>query len=478
MRSALIISTDTLTNTFDRRILFQADLLIHAGWNVLIFARHNDGRKVRFTHEHGHNFILFPLTRFENLVQIAHATKISGSSRRVLKRLFLYCLAMFTKFRFRSVSNYAFRVLFRIASSLNARVTNDVFRKPLRSIYRKVCGARLVDTHQSHSLGEIDLDGELIFQNEFFGLDYDQCFDDFELDSSIDLVIVCDATAGIAGIKLADRSASQLWFDAHEFYSEIGSLTPDEKSNIQRIESLLLSRASRCYTVNEKIAMLMNAEMNQSKFKVLPNAFNPAYIEVNETPARTVSIRSELGLSASSILFVYHGWFGADRNLKVLIDTFGSLSARNRDIHLALMGYGNLNSTYNSRLPKNVHLMESVDSKAIGDRLQGSDCFVVPYQPTDLNTLLCHPNKVGDAIALRTPLLFSEGLLHLQEITDRFKFGVAAPFTNVEETVDLIMGTDWKKLQANARWNELDEAYGWIAFESRFTSWLKEDFDD
>jgi hypothetical protein len=478
MRSAVIITTDTLTNTFDRRILFQADLLIQSGWNVLIFAKHRNGNKVRFTHEHGHNFILFPLTRFENLIQAAYSSKISGSPRRALKKTFLYGSAISKRFRFRKLTEHVFRVFFRIASYANAKITKDVFRKPLRSIYRKLAGRRLVGALESGALNSPASPRDLIVEDKFLGLNYDTSFDNFELDSSVDLVIVCDATAGIAGIKLAERSASQLWFDAHEFYSEIGSLSLEEKINTQRIESLVTSRASRCYTVNEHLAKLMDAELEFVKFKVLPNAFNPAHIAEKETPSKTISIRSELGLSASSTLFVYQGWFGSDRNLKILIDTFGSLNTRNKDLHLALMGYGNLHSIYNSKLPDNVHLVESVDSKAIGDRLLGSDCFVIPYQPSDLNTLLCHPNKIGDAIALRVPILFSEGLVHLYEISDRFKFGVHVPFTSLEITEHLIMETDWKKLQANAKWNELEEVYGWSAFESRFSSWLKEDFGD
>ena len=447
MRSVVIISTDTLTSTFDRRILFQADLLIQSGWNVLIFAKHKNGNKVRVTYEHGHSFILFPSTKLENLLEFAYSTKISGPPRRALKKTFLYAFAIFKRLRFNKVSDQAFRILFRIASYASTKITKDVFRKPLRSVYRKLSGARLEGAHQSRTLNTPDSDGDLNIKDELHGLQYDKCFDDFELDSSIDLVIVCDTTAAVAGIKLAERSASQLWFDAHEFYSEIGSLTLEERVNTQRIESLVMYRASRCYTVNEHLARLMNLEANFDKFKVLPNAFNPVYIGGKETPSQTMSIRTELGLSASSTLFVYQGWFGSDRNLKVLIDTFGSLNTSGKEIHLALMGYGNLRSVYTAKLPKNVHLMESVDSKAIGDRLLGSDCFVIPYQPSDLNTLLCHPNKVGDAIALRVPILFSEGLVHISEIADRFKFGIGVPFTSLEETKNLIIETDWKKLQ-------------------------------
>ena len=460
--------------TFDRRILFQADLLLEKGWDVLIVAKHDRGMKVRFTNHHGQSFLLFPSTVLTQLMHVAYNAKIHSAIRPKLKTIAILILKILSKFRLRSIRDGFFKLYFRLASVVNSKISNERLRLVLTKIYRGVAGKRLVVSSEdkSDSTSGFFIKDSLSFAD----LKYDKCFDSLELDSGIDLVIINDASAAISGIILADRSSSIIWFDAHEFYSEIGSLSSEEKSNYQKIESLVASKATRCYTVNEHLAELMNDDLPTKKFDVLPNAFNPHFINREENLSTTKSIRSELKLSKSATLFVYQGWFGSDRNLEDLIDVFSGKNLEENDFHLALMGYGNLHAVYGKRLPGNVHLVESVESKLIGDRLVDSDCFVIPYSPGDTNVLFCHPNKVGDSIALRIPILFAEGLYHLSEITHHYGFGISAPFASKELTEEIILKTDWRKLASEADWVALDEHYGWTAFQKKFTSWLFEDF--
>ena len=453
---ALIFTNDVLTNTFDRRILLQADLLAECGFEITIIAVGDYSGHIINAYRHGHEFILVPQDPISKLVSNVSTRKLPQFVRWPLKLVY------------RALRNF---VILR---------SDARFRKPIDKLFRLIATLlkRTLPSSWYHKVRDIWINAPVHHQSvpdreitNPVAIFYEQRFRDIQIDSHIDLVIACDATAAAPAIMHALKLGAELWFDAHEFYSEQSSLTSTEKSYIREIEKEVLGKASRSYTVNPLLAEKMNSEFELTrKVDFLPNS---PLIRKDSRPSLS-SFRSELNLADNDLLLIYHGWIYKGRNLETLNQIFSLPEMRN--VHLLIVGYGQL-AEFFPNLKENIHTLPTVSSADLLQKLDGINGILIPYDSNeDINTKYCFPNKVGDAIEAQIPIFANQSLVFLNMLIEEFNIGRSIDFANPKAAAGSILSY-FDESHLNQNWLGCDSAFGTTRFSNEFRSWIEKDFD-
>jgi hypothetical protein len=452
---ALIFTNDVLTNTFDRRILLQADLLVENGFETTIVAVGDYSGYIINAYQHGHQFILVPQDSISKLA--------ANLATRRMPFVVRWPLALaYRAFRnlglLRKTPRFGkpLEKLIRLSAILLRRtLPSDWFYK-VRSVWR-------------NSFSENEVVPDHIPLNPIAEF-YEKRFKDIPTDPEVDLVIACDATAAAPAIMHARKLGADLWFDAHEFYSEQSSLTATEKIYIREIEKEILDIASRSYTVNPLLAERMNSEFELTrKVDFLPNS----PLIKKDTSRSLSSFRSELNLADSDILLIYHGWIYKGRNLETLSQIFSLPEMR--DVHLLIVGYGQL-AEFFPNLKDNIHTLPTVSSADLLQKLDGVNGILIPYDANeDINTKYCFPNKVGDAIQMQIPIFANQSLMFLSMLIEKFNIGRTIDFANPKEAAGSILSY-FDESHSNQNWLDCDLAFGSTKFSNEFRSWIELDF--
>lgn len=452
---ALIFTNDVLTNTFDRRILLQADLLVESGFETTIVAVGDYSGHIINAYQHGHEFILVP--------QDSISKQAAKLAMRRMPFFVRWPLALAYR-AFRNIrllpktSRFSKPVekLIRMSAILLRRtLPSDWFYK-MRSIWR-------------NSFSENEVVPDHIALNPIAEF-YEKRFKDIRTDPEVDLVIACDATAAAPAIMHARKLGADLWFDAHEFYSEQSSLTSVEKNYIREIEKEILDRASRSYTVNPLLAEKMNSEFELTrKVDFLPNS----PLVKKDAGKSLSSFRSELNLADNDLLLIYHGWIYKGRNLETLNQIFSL--AEMKDVHLLIVGYGQL-AEFFPNLKENIHTLPTVSSADLVQKLDGINGILIPYDSNeDINTKYCFPNKVGDSIQTRIPIFANQSLMFLGMLIEKFNIGRTIDFANPKAAAASILSY-FDESHTNQNWSDCELAFGSTRFRSEFLSWIELDF--
>jgi hypothetical protein len=454
MPSCIILSTDEATPTFDRRILQQAEILRELHWSVLIVAFDSNHSKPTFDFRHDTLFLLIQNSFTRKKVDTWAKKKMPRILRhvlRIIKRL------IFTHSSELRLKKFILR---------RRRFLKFIFRlMPLRSYSKNILlQLYLKITDPSKEV----LRTNYVWAGEYAPYSYNHAFDYLSAGTGFDLIISCDATTAIPGLILSQQCGALLYFDAHEYYSEQNSLNDKEKIEVKQWEELILQRSHRCYTVNPLIAEIMNKDFDLgNKIDSLPNALK---LEYGKTFTE-MGLKKRLGIPDSEKLIVYHGWMSPDRNIErlvLLLDHFNVFK-----VHLVLMGYGDLNQFVDRERP-NVYRLSSVPVELLAETLSDVDLICVPYSPIDLNTTLCFPNKVGDAIQLRIPFVFDENLIYLNEISRKFNIGIPVNWQNLPESAEKI--EEFFNRDSPGDWTASEMEIGWTGFKSKFEKWILDDF--
>ena len=452
---ALIFTNDVLTNTFDRRILLQADLLVESGFETTIVAVGDYSGHVINAYRHGHEFILVPQDSISKIV------------------------ANLATRRFPDFVRWPLVLIYRVFRNFVLLRKAPRFRKPIEKLIRfSAIGLRLtLPSGWYHKVRDVWRNSSSKNQvtPDYVPLNpiaefYERRFMDIQVDPQVDLIIACDATAAAPALMHAKKLGAEIWFDAHEFYSEQSSLTPTEKKYIREIESEILNQASRSYTVNPLLAERMSSEFELArKVSFLPNS---PLIKKNSRQSLP-SFRSELNLADSDLLLIYHGWIYKGRNLEALKQIFSLPEMTNT--HLLIVGYGQL-AEYFSNLTDNIHILPTVNSADLVQKLQGINGILIPYDSNeDVNTKYCFPNKVGDAIQTRIPIFANKSLMFLSMLIEKFNIGRSIDFANSKEAATAILSY-FDELHTNQNWSDCESAFGYTKFTSEFCTWLELDF--
>lgn len=204
---------------------------------------------------------------------------------------------------------------------------------------------------------------------------------------------------------LTRGTGARLVYDSHELYSEVGLLSPFERSVWRALEQRLIHRADNVLTVCDSIADELSSRYGITKPTVLLNC-PPAATLPDERDAGPSPLRERAGLSDSQEpIILYQGGFALYRGLRVLVEAATQIE---RGV-VVMMGWGRLEQELadlvrRHGLEHRVKLIPPATPQELLSYTRGADIGMIPYRPVGLNNTYTTPNKLFEYISVGLPI--------------------------------------------------------------------------
>lgn len=263
-----------------------------------------------------------------------------------------------------------------------------------------------------------------------------------------DLVVACDLPAAIGVFHHAIKQEIVWWFDAHEIFTEQTYIKKQEKlETLIKVERKVVENATYFSTVNKSALEHMSKMSNRQKYSfVFTNAtkLTNSYHE----PRHEQRIR-----------FVFHGGLSSQRSLFDFIRALRICT--NQEWSIDLIGWDPDPRLFKLTEDSRIRLNDPIPTSEIHEEIRKFDCIVLPYKIIDLNTQLAMPNKLGDAIALRIPVIFNEELVEVNRMNCDLKFGASFRYgSDVTETAKSIDSAIDALRSLNPNWDKVEKEMG------------------
>jgi glycosyltransferase involved in cell wall biosynthesis len=423
--------------SIDRRILLQAEALSDQGHEVILLARHVEGKpggerigslkveyvaldRYRLAHPSRLNFLKSFFLQSGHFV----VDNLGEGSRRIVKKIWLW-LSIIS----RNPESYINRELGRVGDGWIPAQRRMVILARLAIVV--VFGAALILARNLAA----GLRGRHRPQHALSRPGQPSVWDAALINRAIfydpDLIHVHDLPQLVAGVKASKALKIPLVYDAHELYPEIATLTPAEQAYLRMRENMHIRKADALITVNPFIAQLMQDRYRTKRVTVITNATR-RLTELDHSPNLRL-FHEKLRLADSVQILCYQGWFAKEgRGLVELVEAVASV--RN-DVHLVMLGYGDI--PFFKELAEavgvadRVHILPAVPWDELLLWSASADVGIIPYQPIDLNHENCSPNKLFEFIAARLPILAND-LKYLKLVVEGEGFGLVRPLSTPE----------------------------------------------
>lgn len=392
----------------DRRIINHAKLWQEAGWNVVLFdfthGRHPAGER-----------------QFEGIKVVTlafeKATEASYWYQNQTEKAFIKAIPAMTNAK-------------SLSSALEA---GDQFAKRFGSdtsviahLAQKLLGVERVDLRQNWD--------PLPFTHAL--IQACQAYD-------YDAIVANDLTTLPAAVLLKSKRPAKLVYDCHELYLEQVAFKAPMKNALYCAERDLIGSCDLVVSVSPDICTFMQDRYGLSDLPTLVR--NVPQASVTAPPAKD-PLRAALGLKPDKKIALFHGGFSKNRNLETLIEAFSI--AKIPDTFLVFMGFGDEKLVFEAIKrfkPPRTAVLDPVNPDQVTDWIRSADMIVVPYPAVDMNTRLCMPNKLFDALQVGVPVLANANLVavgrllkdhhcgHLARMDTAIHFaaGLKAAFSNL-----------------------------------------------
>lgn len=291
--------------------------------------------------------------------------------------------------------------------------------------------------------------------------------------NNVDIFVGVDLPGAVAAFLTSEKYPESLfWFDAHEYYSKqsfLNDLMDLKLAN--EIELRLINKADVFTTVSESLRQQILIESGRQGPSFTLNNSTPQFLSP-EVPSQSIK-----KIFPDKKVLLFHGGLSDVRGITNLANQF--ISARHPDWVLALIGYWpsaeliQLVEKYDS-----IHLFDPVSVDLMHQRIFGVDAIVIPYPGgSDINTKYCFPNKLGDAIALRIPIIFDSSLVEIDNINRNFQIGIPCNLHD-QSSVSLVdalnevsgLFVDWERIETEIGWTRNKALISQILGQKKF--WL------
>lgn len=271
-----------------------------------------------------------------------------------------------------------------------------------------------------------------------------------------DVIHVHDLPALPLGVFLKKKYRAKLVYDAHELYCYLPGMSPLAQKNMKSLESVNIPHADLVVVINEDQAKQMSSDHGLFPYVCLTNA-----TDVGADSERR-PIRKSLGIPIGERVLLFQGYVSKERNIDALIEGLALATSRP---HLVLLSWGPEIPEFQLQaarlgIQERVHFVPPVPWDQVLEWVRDADVGIMPYQPTNLNTVISSPNKMYEFIVARTPMIGSSELINVQRTISENGFGVARPLrvpSDYAAAIDEMFRDDaanWRraKLALEERW--------------------------
>lgn len=441
MRIAMLSQND---RNHDSRVMREAESLASRGHDVFVICRTNEPERRSETIG---NVVYISVPRFETHPQ-AYIVALVRSHARVLG-LMAATRAASTRLRLASAARLvAFGALAPAAGLVLALAR-----------LRRGLPTRLLAAHGN--LGARYLEA-LRYLNDFSAT----CGSEIR-QLAPNVIHAHDLITLSAAAIAAGTGNARLVYDAHELetHTNYHSLSLLTKRWIARYEAGLTARADAVVTVCDSIADWLAAEYGIARPVIVLNS--PATIKESGR-----SLRSDVGLPASTPLAVYVGSVTVDRGLENTVASLTYLP----EVHFATVGWRYAETERAMRtmatglgVESRLHLLDPVPSEEVVPYIASADASVIPIQNVCLSYAFCFPNKLLESVFAGVPVA-AANLVELRRFLDGHAVGVLMDETQPEAIADairmLISSPSAFAVDEDER-ARIKQAYGWPTQEAR-----------
>lgn len=190
-------------------------------------------------------------------------------------------------------------------------------------------------------------------------------------------------------------------YDSHELYTEIHTLSADQKKKYKAIESVKIHEVDHVITVNKSIAKELAERYNVSEPTIVMNC-PPAMLKV---PSKSDLLRNRAGVSKDELIILYQGGYSTGRGLEELIL---SMQYVKKGV-LVMMGWGPIEEDLRAlarkhNLERKVSFIPPAEQHEVLDYTCGADLGMIPYRAIGLNNYYTSPNKLFEYIQAYVPV--------------------------------------------------------------------------
>lgn len=442
----LLLSTDELTEQFDRRILDLSKCIIDNGGQVVI---QTHGKNFKVTNSNNQMVIQIPRTFNTNHAKTAREAFFNDSP----------------------ISNIdtpsTVKKSKRLASTLLRKLPKRLKHLAKPVVYKMYGQIKfLIRINRQNSI-------PTSMSQFYFSAAYELW--DANQSENYDLIIGTDIPSGIAACLLAANPNQSWWYEAHEFATEQQWLRENVgfTEELVVIERYLVKNADFFSSVSAKLVTSMEKTFGRTR---------KSFVLHNSTQATSSDARSDELLplqvvdvfNSSEKILLFHGVLSDLRGLSRFVKIFEDTPDSNWK--LVLIGYNPGNEFLKvMRKAKKTHLLNPVSGTQIKKVVGMSDLVLMAYPVTDINTKYGFPNKLGDCIAEKVPFLYNKELEVIDDVAQKTNSGISFLWPELtfpgklQSLLDIVenMSVDWELAEKQFGWENFQQTVSDLFTEIR-----------
>ena len=248
---------------------------------------------------------------------------------------------------------------------------------------------------------------------------------------SFDLALGTDLYGSLPAMIYAHEKQIPFVYDAHEFYSIQRAVLETPYSHLTSdLEKIVIVNCSLLMGVTDELSSLMLKAVNKK----------PNCISLFNLPSWTTDVITH-GRNSVFREIRYHGVFAKNRNLEYLIELFDSVSKELPKWRFSFQGYGDTLGIRHKIIKlanEKLFLVEPVPREKLQDSIRDLDAIIIPYTEADPNLEYSFPNKLGDAVVMKLPIVYNSQLKSVASLFRHNELVIAVNFGSPEAPKQLI----------------------------------------
>lgn len=284
-------------------------------------------------------------------------------------------------------------------------------------------------------------------------LPFTQAFYQLGKNFEYDLIQCHDFPTLEAASLLAKAKKVSFIYDAHEFYSSQHHFSMQRQEVYQNKEHELIQKCDLVFTVNQSIAKEMAKVFSIPQPVTLINALDAPKEFIKHKQYHL--LREKLGISSHQKILLFQGALSINRQLESLVAAMALV--KNPQIVLVIMGNGDIQENLkkiakdNGTLKRRVFFIDAVPQHELLMYSASADMGIIPYPHVDLNSYYCTPNKLFEFIQANLPIIANDSP-ELRRFVDAQGFGInhlmdttPAIAQAIDQAFSLIETSHWRE---------------------------------